>query len=57
MADVIALERPVYGIGEAADLLGLRSNRVKAWLDGTTRKGVWYEPVIRPEHTGSDIVT
>jgi uncharacterized protein (DUF433 family) len=57
MADVVALERPVYGIGEAADLLGLRPDRVKAWLDGTTRKGVWYDPVIRPEHTGNGIVT
>ena len=57
MADVVALERPVYGIGDAADLLGLQPGRVRAWLDGTVRKGVRYDPVIRSEHTGSDIVT
>jgi uncharacterized protein (DUF433 family) len=57
MADVVTLDRPVYGLGEAAELLALRPNRVRAWLDGTSRKGVWYEPVIRLQHTGSDIVT
>jgi len=57
MADVVTLERPVYGMTEAAELLALRPDRVRAWLDGTSRKGVWYEPVIRPSHTGSDIVT
>jgi hypothetical protein len=40
MADVVMLERPVYGTGEAADLLRLRTDRVLAWLNGYTRKGV-----------------
>jgi uncharacterized protein (DUF433 family) len=57
MAEIVTLERPVYGVVEAADLLGLRPDRIRAWLDGSERKGVWYEPVIRLEHTGSDIVT
>lgn len=57
MAEVVTLDRPVYGMAEAAELLGLRSDRVRAWLDGYERKGVWYEPVIRLDHTGSDIVT
>ena len=54
---VSILERPVYGVGEAAGLLGLGSGRVRAWLDGYERGGTFYEPVIRPEHTGDDIVT
>ena len=51
------LERPVYGVVEAAGLLGLRSDRVRAWLDGYAREGVRYAPVIRPEPTGDDLVT
>jgi uncharacterized protein (DUF433 family) len=58
MAEVVTLERPVYGISESADLLGLRTDRVKQWLDGyTSTKGVSYEPVIREVTTGSEIVT
>lgn len=51
------LERPVYGISEAAGLLGLRPDRARAWLDGYERRGVRYAPVIRVEPTGADIVT
>ena len=51
------LERPVYGVSEAAGLLGLRSDRARAWLDGYERAGVRYAPVIREEHTGQDLVT
>lgn len=47
------LERPVYGVTEAAGLLGLRSDRVRAWLDGYRV----YPPVIRAEAIGEDIVT
>ena len=58
MAEVVTLDRPVYGISESADLLGLRTDRVRQWLDGyTSSKGVTYEPVIREATTGSDIVT
>lgn len=55
--NVSILERPVYGIVEAAGLLGLRPDRVRAWLDGYERTGRVYEPVIRIERTGEDIVT
>lgn len=51
------LERPVYGVSEAAGLLGLRSDRARAWLDGYERSGVRYPPVIREGPTGEDIVT
>ncbi len=61
MHDVIKapsiLERPVYGVYEAAGLLGLRSDRARSWLDGYERSGVRYPPVIREEHTGEDLVT
>lgn len=51
------LERPTYGISEAASLLGLRSDRARAWLDGYEGRGVRYPPVIRWEPTGKDVVT
>ncbi len=54
---VSILERPVYGVAEAAGLLGLRPDRTRAWLDGYNRAGVFYDPVIRPEPTGDDVVT
>jgi hypothetical protein len=51
------LDRPVYGVAEAAGLLGLRADRARAWLDGYERRGFRYSPVIRVEPTGEDIVT
>lgn len=51
------LERPVYGVSEAAALLGLRTDRARAWLDGYARRGADYAPVIRVEPTGDDTVT
>ena len=51
------LERPVYGVSEAAGLLGLRPHRARAWLDGYERSGVRYPTVIREEPTGEDQVT
>ncbi len=54
---VSILERPVYGVAEAAGLLGLRADRTRAWLDGYERHRVKYAPVIRVEPSGDDIVT
>ncbi len=54
---VSILKRPVYGVAEAAGLLGLRADRTRAWLDGYEAAGVRYPPVIRPKHTGDEIVT
>lgn len=51
------LERQVYGVSEAAGLLGLRPDRARAWLDGYERSGVRYPPVIREERTGVDMTT
>lgn len=54
---VSILERPVYGLVEAAGLLGLRPDRARAWLDGYERQDVRYPPVIRVESTADEIVT
>jgi uncharacterized protein (DUF433 family) len=57
MGSVTILDRPVYGVGQAAALLGLRRERVLGWLDGYRRSGTQYPPVVRVEPTGSDVVT
>lgn len=54
---VSILERPVYGVAEAAGLLGLRPDRARAWLDGYERGGITYPPVIREDATGDDVLT
>ena len=51
------LERPVYGMSQAARLLGLRTDALRRWIDGYERAGTTYAPVIREERTGSDTVT
>jgi uncharacterized protein (DUF433 family) len=54
---VATLERPVYGMSQAARLLGLRTDSLCRWIDGYERAGVPYAPVIREERTGVDVVT
>jgi uncharacterized protein (DUF433 family) len=54
---VSILDRPTYGMAEAAVLLGLRPDRARAWVDGYRRLGVSYPPVIRVEPTGDEVVT
>jgi uncharacterized protein (DUF433 family) len=51
------LDRPVYGMSQAARLLGLRSDSLRRWIDGYERAGTTYPPVIREERTGADVVT
>ena len=58
MNDVISLlDREVYGIGQVDRILGLSRGTAKRWIDGYERLGIRYEPVVRPEPTGSQIVT
>lgn len=56
------LERELYSVNEAARLLTTPNRKVhpttlRRWLEGGSRKGVEYAPVLRPEPTGSDSVT
>jgi uncharacterized protein (DUF433 family) len=56
-AGVELLDRPVYGMSQAARLLGLRTDGLRHWIDGYERRGKVYAPVIRERSTGVDIVT
>jgi uncharacterized protein (DUF433 family) len=51
------LDRPTYGIAEADRLLGLSPGTARRWIDGYSRGGRRYAPVVRPEPTGEDLIT
>jgi uncharacterized protein (DUF433 family) len=51
------LDRPTYGVGQVDSLLGLRSGTARRWIDGYTRAGKQYQPVVRERHTGDEIAT
>src|SRR4051812_16975578 len=51
------LSRPVYGLGQVDRILGLRGGTARRWIDGYSRSGKQYPPVVRDEPTGDDIVT
>jgi uncharacterized protein (DUF433 family) len=51
------LERELYDVPLAAEVLRMPVSTLRWWLEGGKRAGRHYEPVIRPEPTGSDAVT
>ena len=58
MGDLVSLlDREVYVFSQVDRLLNIASGTAKRWIDGYERRGQRYEPLVRPEPTGSDIVT
>ena len=57
LVSVVFLERPLYSCTEAARLLQIHPETLRRWLEGSTRAGVEYPPVLREEPTGSDVVS
>lgn len=58
MTEVVdLLDRPVYMRTQVDRILGLPSGTAWRWIDGYTRAGRRYPPVVRPEPTGDEIVT
>ena len=55
--NVTVLDREVYSMGEAARLLRVPRATLRSWIDGYTRAGIHYEPVIRETSTGKNVVT
>lgn len=51
------LERPVYGFRQADRVLGLAVGTTARWVDGYTRGGRTYQPVVRERPTGDELVT
>jgi uncharacterized protein (DUF433 family) len=56
-AAIDLLERPVYGMRQVDFLLGLHPGTARRWIDGYDRSGKHYDPVVRFESTGDDVVT
>lgn len=58
MGEVVSLlDRDVYALGQVDRLLGLSLGAAGRWIDGYERRGRRYEPLVRVEATGSEIVT
>ncbi|MGH8962707.1 MAG: DUF433 domain-containing protein [Jatrophihabitantaceae bacterium] len=51
------LDREIYSYPDVDRLVGVRAGTARRWLEGYTRADRFYEPVLRPESTGSDAVT
>lgn len=51
------LERPVYGFQQVDDLLDLKPDTAKRWIDGYERRGREYAPIVRTERLDNDLVT
>lgn len=51
------LDRAIYSYPDVDRLVGLHAGTAKRWLEGYTRGGKFYDPVLRAEPTGSDSVT
>jgi len=51
------LSRPVYGLSQVDALLSLRAGTARRWIDGYTRAGRSYPPVVREVTTGDEAVT
>lgn len=58
MSDPISLlDREVYRFSQVDRILELSRGTAKRWIDGHERLGTRYEPVVRQEHSGSQVVT
>lgn len=51
------LDRAIYSYADVDRLVGLRAGTARRWLEGYSRLGRFYDPVLRPEPVGSDAVT
>ncbi|QWC84576.1 DUF433 domain-containing protein [Nocardioidaceae bacterium] len=51
------LDRAIYSYADVDRLIGLGGGTARRWLEGYERLGRFYDPILRPEPTGSDSVT
>lgn len=51
------LDRAIYSYSDVDRLVGLHSGTARRWLEGYERSGRFYDPVLRQEPTGAEIVT
>lgn len=51
------LDRAIYSYSDVDRLVGVRPGTALRWLEGYSRKGQFYAPVLRAKPTGDDVVT
>lgn len=51
------LDRAIYSYSDVDRLVGVHSGTAKRWLEGYSRAGRFYDPILREAPTGSDAVT
>ncbi|WP_197061092.1 DUF433 domain-containing protein [Microbacterium mangrovi] len=51
------LDRAIYSYSDVDRLVGLYAGTARRWLEGYTKAGRTYEPVLREQPTGGDRVT
>ncbi|MBS1907733.1 MAG: DUF433 domain-containing protein [Actinobacteria bacterium] len=51
------LDRAIYSYGDVDRLVGLHAGTSRRWLEGYSRAGRFYDPVLREIATGADAVT
>lgn len=51
------LDRAIYSYADVDRLVGLHAGTARRWLEGYERQRHFYDPVLRPEPTGSEVVT
>jgi hypothetical protein len=56
-SNIDLLARPVYGMAQVDWILRLAGGTARRWIDGYSRGGKTYPPVVRLEPTGDEIVT
>lgn len=54
---VSLLDRAIYSYSDVDRLVGLHAGTARRWLEGYERSGRFYDPVLRPEPSGVDVVT
>ncbi|WP_169738883.1 DUF433 domain-containing protein [Jiangella gansuensis] len=54
---VSLLDRAIYSYSDVDRLVGLPAGTARRWLEGYERSRKFYQPVLRPEPTGGDVVT
>lgn len=57
MAMISLLDRPVYLYHEVDRLVGVRPGTARRWVNGYTRAGKSYEPILRTRMTDAEWVT
>jgi uncharacterized protein (DUF433 family) len=54
---VSLLDRAIYSYADVDRLVGLHAGTARRWLEGYERVGRFYDPVLRSERTGDEVVT